>query len=268
MAGLFQVLWGGADGTFAKPEPLKGADGKELIIPVDDEKEITKKICTRPVATDWDADGDLDLVVGNFKGTFFLFRGEGDGKFGPKAEPVTAGGEDLQIKGAHSDPFPVDWDGDGDLDLLSGSSNGGVQWAENTAGKGKAPELKQFAALIDPAQGGDDGLMAPGTWPTVPSSSTRVWVDDVNGDGKLDILMGDSASVRRAGEGLTPEEAEKKFAEWQAQYKEMSDKLQASRKKGEPTDPKLMTKYQKHYQKRREFISEERTGFVWLYVRK
>jgi hypothetical protein len=50
----------------------------------------------------------------------------------------------LKIEGHHSDPFVVDWDGHGDLDLLSGSSEGGVQWAENRAGSEKAPQLELF----------------------------------------------------------------------------------------------------------------------------
>jgi hypothetical protein len=268
MAGLFQVLWGGVDGGFSKPEPLKGTDGKELIIPADDKTEVTKKICTRPVATDWDRDGDLDLLVGNFKGTFYLFRGEGDGKFSPQAEPVMAGGEELQIKGVHSDPFPVDWDGDGDLDLLSGSSNGGVQWAENTAGNGQEPELKQFTELIKPAEERDAGMLDKGQWPATPSGSTRVWVADVNGDGKLDVLLGDSASVQRAGPGLTPEEAEKKFKAWQAEHERLATKLRTARDENGNTDRGLMTQYQNHYQKRGEFMTAERTGFVWLYLRK
>ena len=44
----------------------------------------------------------------------------------------------------------IDLDGDGDLDLLSGSSQGGVQWAENHSPKGqKRPLLKKFVTLID-----------------------------------------------------------------------------------------------------------------------
>ena len=34
MAGLFQVLYGKADGTFRKAEVLKGTDGEPLIIPI------------------------------------------------------------------------------------------------------------------------------------------------------------------------------------------------------------------------------------------
>src|SRR6185503_17156507 len=106
---------------------------------------MTENICTRPFAVDWDGDGHLDLVVGNFSGTFYWFKGEGKGKFQPKPEAIMigkAGDRPLKVSGAHSDPFVIDWDGDGDLDLISGSSEGGVMWAENVAGKGKPPELR------------------------------------------------------------------------------------------------------------------------------
>src|SRR5262245_9237166 len=102
MAGLFQVLRGKSDGTFGKAEVLKGTDDKPLIIPTKGEDDILAKICTRPFAIDWDGDGNLDLVVGNFGGTFYIFKGEGKGKFNPKPEVMKAGDENLKIAGHHS----------------------------------------------------------------------------------------------------------------------------------------------------------------------
>src|SRR3954466_8676950 len=98
MAGLFQVLYGKADGTFRRAEVLKGTDGEPLIIPLNG-REMTENICTRPYAIDWDGDGHLDLVVGTFAGTFYLFRGEGDGKFAPKPEQIMSGGKPLKNEG-------------------------------------------------------------------------------------------------------------------------------------------------------------------------
>src|SRR5436309_8305795 len=175
MAGLFQVLYGNPDGTFRKAEVLKGTDGKPLIIPLNG-KPMTENICTRPFAVDWDGDGHLDLVVGNFSGTFYWFKGEGKGKFRPKPQPVMAGGEPLRISGAHSDPFVVDWDGDGDLDVLSGSSNGGVYWAENRAGKGKVPELSPFKELIKSNPPPRYGALLSEKDLTGPTHATRIWV--------------------------------------------------------------------------------------------
>ena len=196
MAGLFQVLKGKPDGTFKAATALLGIDGEPLIIPIESRQQQTENICTRPTAVDWDGDGDLDLVVGNFAGSFYLFNGKGKGEFFPKPEPILVGDSPLKITGAHSsDPFVVDWDNDGDLDLVSGSSNGGVQWSENQAGAGKKPELTNFKTLIDAAPRTASSMFVNESELSGPTQSTRVWVDDVNLDGKLDILVGDSVTL-------------------------------------------------------------------------
>jgi hypothetical protein len=267
MAGLFQVLWGQSDGTFKKAEALKGTDGEPLIIPVEGEQDIVEGICTRPTAVDWDGDGDLDLVVGNFSGSFYVFIGEGGGTFQPQPEPIQTGDERLKISGAHSDPFVVDWDGDGDLDLLSGSSGGGAFWAENTAGKGHTPELKPFQTLIKSAQKVEYGKPLSEDDLVGPAHASRVWVDDVNEDGKLDILVGDNVTLISPAEGLSDAEFEDKFADWQKAIQEAS-----TAQRDESTDEEQRKEARKRlrelYEKRAEFMKEERTGFVWLYRQK
>jgi hypothetical protein len=265
MAGLFQVLHGKGDGTFGTAEVLKGTDGKPLIIPADEQK-LTEKICTRPFAVDWDGDGHLDLVVGNFSGTFYWFKGQGKGKFSPKPELITAGGSPLRINGAHSDPFVVDLDGDGDLDIVSGSYDGSVYWAENIAGKGKPPVLKPFRPLIQPAPQPKHGHPLREEDLTGPVNASRIWVADVNGDGKLDILVGDCVTLMYPAKGLSDAEFVKRHADWE---KETQVALQAL---NSATDAKAREKasgdYNKAYERRTEFMREERTGFVWLYLQK
>jgi len=266
MAGLFQVLHGKADGTFCRAEVLKGTDGEPLIIPLNG-RQMTENICTRPFAVDWDGDGHLDLVVGNFAGTFHLFKGQGRGKFLPQPEEIKAGDQPLKIEGHHSDPFVVDWDGDGDLDLLSGSSEGGVQWAENRAGPGKPPRLESFRSLIEHGPRLEHGQILRDEKLKGPLSCTRIWVDDFNSDGKLDLLLGDMAPLVSPADGLTEAEFKKKFTEWNKSIGDAVSQLNSA-----VNDEKKRHKAQQHYQEvynqRSEFMKEDSTGFVWLYLRK
>jgi hypothetical protein len=266
MAGLFQVLYGKGDGTFRKAEVLKGTDGQPLIIPAKGDAQLTEKICTRPFAVDWDGDGHLDLVVGNFSGTFYWFKGQGKGKFLPRPELIKAGGAPLRVKGAHSDPFVIDLDGDGSLDLVSGSSGGGVYWARNKAGKGKLPDLEPFRPLIEPGPPVKPGRPLRESDLTGPTHATRVWVADVNGDGKLDLLVGDCVTLVSPAKGVSDAELTKKYAEWEKSFQAALAALNSAR--DAKSREKATEEYRKAYGRRSEFMREEMTGFVWLYLQK
>jgi hypothetical protein len=272
MAGLFQVLYGKKDGTFRNAEVLKGTNGEPLIIPTQDEKQLTEKICTRPFAVDWERKGNLDLIVGNFAGTFYRFKGQGKGKFAPMPEILTVAGKPLKLPGAHSmpgahsDPFVIDWDGDGALDLLSGSMDGGVYWAKNAAGKGKVPELTPFQPLIKARPPVADGQIVREEELTGPSLASRIWVDDINGDGKLDILVGDTVRLVSPAKGIAEADFKKKQADWQKELQAAEKDLNAV------VDPKARAKaaeeFHKLHNRRSEFMREEMTGFVWAYLQK
>lgn len=269
MAGLFQVLYGQQEGGFQSAAVLNGTDGEPLIIPIEERKYQTENICTRPSAVDWDGDGDLDLVVGNFAGSFYLFKGEGKGKFDPAPELIkNDDNQPLKISGVHSDPFVIDWDGDGDLDLLSGSSSGGVQWAENHADEGqKRPVLKAFKQLIAPGKQAASGTLVSEKDLSGPTTSTRIWVDDVNSDGKLDILVGDRVSLVSPAKGVSEAEYKERLEKWQKDFNEALSALQDSSLDAKERAA-ASKRYSELYRKKSEFGTEQRTGFVWLYVQK
>ena len=273
MAGLFQVLHGNRDGTFQPAEVLNGSDGEPLVIPISGKDEQTKNICTRPTAVDWDGDGDLDLVVGNFEGSFFLFHGEGDGKFAPKPEQIMTGtGSELRLQQAHSDPAIADWDGDGDLDIVSGSAQGGAFWSENSAGADEIPVLSAFRELIPAVGYSTSGELTRIEDLKGCASGTRVWVADIDADGKLDLLVGDNATLSSPAEGLGMDEFRKRKAEWQAEFEKINAVMQGfdwgADKEPSEEMKNAQREFSQLYASRRDFIDEQRTGFVWFYRRK
>ena len=157
----------------------------------------------------------------------------------------------------------MDWDGDGDLDIVSGSADGGVQWAENTAGRAKPPAFKEFATLIEPGRHYNFGDLVSEGELTTPSAATRVWIDDVNGDGKLDLLVGDDVTLTSIAKGVTKKQYDEKLRKWKgAQSAAIKARDNA---KGEADQQAADKRLHDVYERRSEFMLEDRTGFVWLY---
>ncbi len=139
-------------------------------------------------AVDWDADGDLDLVLGSHEGNLFVRLNEGTSTkpaFATDSIMLMHGDDPLEVPGRDAIPKIADWDGDGQFDILSGSGSGGVYWFRNLGKKG-APIFAAAQPIIRPAEGKKDQAD-----PTGPGERTHVCPTDFDGDGDLDLLVGD-----------------------------------------------------------------------------
>ena len=135
--------------------------------------ELSRGSHAAPTLGDLDADGDLDLIVGETTGTLNFFRNTGTAS-APQFELVNDAYLDLDV-GRRSAPRLVDLDGDGDLDLVVGSESEGLVLLMNT-GTSKEPRFERI----------EDTLLLD---EMVPDLTTPAFAD-VDGDGDLDLFLG------------------------------------------------------------------------------
>ncbi len=137
-----------------------------------------------PVLFDYNADGKKDLLIGTYgyytgtslKAQLTLYQ-----NIGTLAQPsyslITRDLANLSLQGLNNAmPTVGDIDGDGDTDILIGTSNGQVHWLVNSAGAGNTCNFSVF-------------LNSPFTF-TTNSGSAAPQLFDINTDGKLDLLIG------------------------------------------------------------------------------
>jgi hypothetical protein len=169
-----------------------------------------------PVAFDWDRDGDADLIVGDEDGRVALVENKGKCSAGQTpvfAQPVYFRQQADTLKsGALATPFGVDWDGDGDTDLVSGNTAGYIEHFENLSGPG-ASQPKWAAPCRLEASGKTFRIMA-GPNGSIQGPAEAKWgyttlnVADWDADGLPDILLnsilGEVVWLRNSGTRTAP----------------------------------------------------------------
>ncbi len=173
-----RVFWLRNAGTDATPKLMEPVPIVAESKPVD--------VAGRPgqMLADFDGDGDLDLMCGEFLDGFTYFQNIGS-RTAPRyaaGRRLTAGGRAIVVDLEMPVPHAIDWDGDGDIDLIVGDEDGRVAFIENDGRvvdglpqfrvaryfRQEADELK-FGALVTPC-----GV-------------------DWDGDGDIDIIAGNTA---------------------------------------------------------------------------
>ncbi|GCL46761.1 beta strand repeat-containing protein [Microcystis aeruginosa] len=145
-----------------------------------------------PTFVDIDNDGDLDAFVGSHYGNTLFYRNTGSASAPTFAAPsINPFGLVNVVNGAA--PTFVDIDGDGDLDAFVGDSAGNIRFYRNT-GSASAPAFA--TASTNPFGLTDVGDFAKPTFV------------DIDGDGDLDALVGNTAGntlfYRNTGSASAP----------------------------------------------------------------
>ncbi len=139
-----------------------------------------------PNFADFDSDGDLDLICGEFLDGFTYFE-----NVGTRSEPEYAVGKRLSNRGKPVTmdlqmivPVAIDWDDDGDIDLVVGQEDGRIALVEHSgqvvAGVPQFLPPKFFQQEADCVKFGADSTPVGFDW---------------DGDGDEDILCGNSAGT-------------------------------------------------------------------------
>ncbi len=272
-----------ADGTFAAGQPLKDRDGEVLNV----------GSASAAFAVDWDGNGTLGLLVGTVSGDVFFIPNEGkppEPTFGTPRR-LEARGQTIKVAGDAA-PVAADWDGDGRLDLIVGAENGSVVWYRNAGSPGD-PKLEAARTLVgkSPFSKDRNHQRRPGEW----GLGVKPCVVDWDGDGRLDLLLGDFCprSELPAKPTQTPqEEAEERRANdklpelrqrWAAAYRDYRRLVDATASDTAPAKAERARQLEVLRERLRRLKDEivlvqeiqgryqpglQAHGFVWLFLRK
>lgn len=277
-----EIYWfrGLGKGKFAAGATIKDFAGKAI--------EVGQAAAA--FAFDWDDDGDYDLIVGNILGEVQLVVNEGTARASRFVARgfLEASGKPIKIEQGDAGPVVADWDGDKKPDLIVGCGDGSVVWYRNVGVSG-SPRLAAAETLVPASMLGwkDDALRKSGQW----GARAKICVTDWNGDGKLDLLLGDICGGHLGKPAQTDAEKREEIAardelprlmeKWTATYQEYGElrqKIASAKGPGPDDEQKAGSLHAAMRRLKEEIIAVQKTqqrykpryqyhGFVWLFLR-
>lgn len=148
-------------------------------------------------AVDWNGDGRIDLLAGGFiTGRIYLFENRGKAADGTPnlvaRGPLVADGRTLNVGDWAAAPCAADFDGDGDLDLMSGNM-------AITAVGGDASDQAHFLRYYENTGSRTAPVLTERPFPKTGEFPNSILgtprAADFNGDGTLDLVVSSSESV-------------------------------------------------------------------------
>ena len=221
--GQLYFFKGLGKGQFAGKQTLKDQAGKDIKI----------ESASTVFAADWNADGKLDLLIGDVQGRVHLMINEGPAADAAvaqdsaprtgqarnvftKSQQLSAAGTPIRVDHGDSHPIAVDWDGDKLLDLVVGCGDGSVLFYKNE-GSAKEPKLAKAQTLVAKSDAFEGDGASKQT--IRPGGRVKICVVDWNGDGRLDLLTGDFCQYQKQVE--IPEKDRKAVAEARAKQEKL-----------------------------------------------
>jgi hypothetical protein len=173
-----------------------------------DGKPVDTFGCPSPNFEDFDGDGDLDLLCGEFLDGFTYFENTGtrrEPRYSAGMRLAQSSGAPLAMDLQMIVPVAFDWDRDGDLDLVVGDEDGRVALVENTGVIKEAEHRRPAFAAPRYFQQEADTLKC--------GALATPFGFDWDGDGDTDILSGNTAGYIEFFENLSgPRIASPKWA--------------------------------------------------------